>query len=126
MFWKPIVVAKPAGSFKAEPDTSEGELTIKFDRAPSAEWVRIFNEVWSEQGESGLEPSIKEAALSFPAISKDKFDESTSKVLEQCLYETNSRQSDQVAKKMAMAPTKLDAEQASSEYQSAIGSINWG
>ncbi|MHB8896167.1 MAG: hypothetical protein ACYC99_13460 [Candidatus Geothermincolia bacterium] len=127
MFWKPIVFARPAGAFNVtDPGSGRGQLAIRFDRAPSPEWSRILSEVWGEKAGGAPEPGIQETTVRFAEITRDEFAGTTSSVFEQCLYETNSRQSAQVAKKMGMPVSKLDPGQASSEYESAMGTIDWG
>jgi hypothetical protein len=127
MFWKPVSLAKPAGSFNVtDQEAARGELTIRFDRAPSQEWTRIFTELWSEKGTGEPEPVIQGETLRFTAITKEEFAASISGNLEELFLETNVRQAEQVAKKMGMPASKQDAAQANSEFQSAIGTINWG
>ncbi len=127
MFWKPMVFAKPAGTFKVtDPETGKGDLAINFDRAPANEWSRLFSEVWGEKAAGVPEPAIQHVTLSFVETTQEDFSDTTSSLLEECLYETNCRQSERVAKKMGMPASKLDPDQASSEYQSAICTIDWG
>jgi hypothetical protein len=124
MFWKPIIITGPAGAFKAtDPDAGSGDVSLKFDRAPSAEWTKIFNELWSGQGAARIEAD----KLVLGGTTKSEFLDLRVPALESCLQETNDKQAELVAKKMGMPFKKEEPTEASrAQFSSAIEKIDWG
>jgi hypothetical protein len=125
MFWKPIMITGPAGAFKVtDPEAGSGDLNLRFDRAPSAEWTRIFNELWS--GDTA-QMKLEGDKVSLSGVTRDGFLDACVPALEACLQETNDKQAELVAKKMGMPFKKEEPTDASrAQFRSAIEKIDWG